>query len=84
LDLLSAIKKAKGDHVLKPIKPLENRAGMEEAVSDLITQPALDAKRKTAVVAIKTAMTDLISSTHVSISTKYRHHRLIQYPNSSP
>ncbi len=46
LDLLSAIKKAKGDHIETNKATLENRAGMEEAVSSLITQPALDAKRK--------------------------------------
>jgi len=47
LDLLSAIKKAKGDDRIETNKAvLENRAGMEEAVSDLILQPALDAKKK--------------------------------------
>lgn len=47
LDLLTAIKKAKGDDAIETNKAtLENRAGMHEAVSELILRPALDANKK--------------------------------------
>ncbi|MFO0764497.1 MAG: type IV secretion system DNA-binding domain-containing protein [Patescibacteria group bacterium] len=46
LDLLTAIKKAKGDQIEINKAALENRAGMSEAVHELIVQPAMDAKKK--------------------------------------
>ncbi|HPF95765.1 MAG TPA: type IV secretory system conjugative DNA transfer family protein, partial [bacterium] len=46
LDLLAAIKKAKGEDIVTSKSALEDRAGMTEAISELITKPAMDAKKK--------------------------------------
>ncbi|USN52079.1 MAG: type IV secretion system DNA-binding domain-containing protein [Candidatus Nomurabacteria bacterium] len=46
LDLLAAIKKAKGEDIVTSKSALEDRAGMTEAISELITKPAMNAKKK--------------------------------------